>query len=69
MKDGFIKVAAATPEIKVADCVFNSEQILRYIDKAAQEKVKILVFPELSPYGIYLRRFVFTGSAAGVCKG
>ncbi len=51
MKDGFIKVAAATPEIKVADCVFNGEQILRYIDKAAQEKVKILVFPELSLTG------------------
>ena len=27
MKDGFIRVAAATPEIQVADCVYNREQM------------------------------------------
>ncbi|MCD8104664.1 MAG: NAD(+) synthase [Lachnospiraceae bacterium] len=47
MKDGFIKVAAAVPEIRVADCVFNTESICAKMDEAAGEHVKILVFPEL----------------------
>lgn len=47
MKDGFVKVASATPEIRVADCVFNSENILNIIRKAENKGVKLLVFPEL----------------------
>lgn len=47
MKDGFIKVAAASPKLKVADCDYNGEQILEIIRKAEKECVKLLVFPEL----------------------
>ncbi len=47
MKDGFVKTAAATPEIRVADCVFNAENILNIIINAEKEGVKLLVFPEL----------------------
>lgn len=47
MKDGFIKVAAASPSLKVADCEYNSEQIISTIKKANDKKVKILVLPEL----------------------
>lgn len=47
MKDGFVKVAAASPELKVADCDYNGERILECIREAEQEGVKILVFPEL----------------------
>ena len=47
MKDGFVKVAAATPEIKVADCAFNADNICRLFDEALAEKAKIVVFPEL----------------------
>lgn len=47
MKDGFVKVAAASPELKVADCDYNGERILECIKEAEQEGVKILVFPEL----------------------
>lgn len=47
MKDGFIKVAAASPDLKVADCDYNSEQIIDLIKKANEKGVKILVFPEL----------------------
>lgn len=47
MKHGFIKAAAATPEIRVADCDFNTEQILTLIKKACEEEVKVLAFPEL----------------------
>ncbi len=47
MKDGFIKVAALSPEIRVADCPFNAESICAQMDEAFQEHAKILVFPEL----------------------
>ncbi|MBQ8148519.1 MAG: NAD(+) synthase [Lachnospiraceae bacterium] len=47
MKDGFIKVAAATPQIKVADCEYNREQILNEIRKAEEQGVKLIVLPEL----------------------
>ena len=47
MRDGFIKVAAATPEIRVADVEYNTESILGLIRKAKGMGVKICVFPEL----------------------
>lgn len=47
VRDGFIKVAAITPEIKVADVDYNSEIICSYMKKAEQEVAKISVFPEL----------------------
>ncbi len=47
MRDGFLKVAAATTHIKVADCEYNTNQIIDTIKKAYQKKVKLLVFPEL----------------------
>ena len=34
MKDGFIKVAAASPQLKVADCEYNGEQILEMVKEA-----------------------------------
>lgn len=47
MKDGFVKVAACTPEIRVADVDFNVEKIIEQIEKCKEQKVKIAVFPEL----------------------
>lgn len=47
MKDGFIRTAAATPDIKTADCVYNAQRIIELIDKAAADEVSLLVFPEL----------------------
>lgn len=47
MRDGFVKAAAATPEIRVADCAFNADNICRLFDEAAAKKAKIAVFPEL----------------------
>ena len=47
MKDGFIKVAAATPEIKVADCKYNAKQIISLAKELAKKDVKLAVFPEL----------------------
>lgn len=47
MKQGFIKTAAATPRIIVADCRANGEEILRLIQKMNKEHAKLMVFPEL----------------------
>lgn len=47
MKDGFIKVAAATPEIHVADCVFNADNILSLCREANEKGVQAIGFPEL----------------------
>ena len=47
MKDGFIKVAALTPKIKVADCIYNTEAICSMLEEAWSRGAKILVFPEL----------------------
>ena len=47
MKDGFITVAAGTPQIRVADCRYNAEQIFTMIREAARQGVKILALPEL----------------------
>ena len=51
MKHGFIKVAAATPELRVADPVYNADKIIREIEKQAELHVQLLVFPELSLSG------------------
>ena len=45
---GFIRVAAAIPELKVADCAFNSERIEHLIKEAQAKEVQIVCFPELS---------------------
>ena len=47
MKHGFVKVAAATPEIRVADTQYNADSICRAIEEAAFERAKVIVFPEL----------------------
>ncbi len=43
---GFVKVAAATPQLKVADCFFNTSEILDTINNAEKSGVKAIVFPE-----------------------
>lgn len=51
MKQGFVKVAAATPDIKVADVSYNTEQICKLIDETVANGAKIVVFPELCVTG------------------
>lgn len=47
MKDGFIKVASATPAIRVADCAYNASEIIRQARQAAEKGAQLVVFPEL----------------------
>ena len=47
MKNNFIRVAAATPKIKVADVEHNKNQIMACVKEAMAAKAKIIVLPEL----------------------
>ena len=47
MQNGFITVAAAIPQVKVADCIFNTQQIESMIAQAEGKGVEVIVFPEL----------------------
>src|SRR5438477_13213725 len=48
---GFLRVAAATPILRVADCAHNADRILTLMTRAEAEGVAVLVFPELSLTG------------------
>ena len=51
MKNGFVQVAAATPDIRVADVEFNTQNIINAMEEAQKNGAKILVFPELCVTG------------------
>lgn len=51
MNKGFVKVAAAIPELKVADCAFNVSKIIELLQQAEHEKVQVVCFPELTVTG------------------
>jgi NAD+ synthase (glutamine-hydrolysing) len=47
LNHGFLRVAAAVPHLRVADCEFNADQIIGLLQRAEAEDVRVLVFPEL----------------------
>ena len=47
MKDGFIKVAAATPDVRVADCEYNATEIISMIHEMEEQGAKVMVFQNL----------------------
>ena len=51
MKQGFVKVAAVTPDLRVADVAYNTDKICEAIDAAQEKGAKIAVFPELCVTG------------------
>lgn len=62
MKFGFIKVAAASPLVQVADCFYNIQQIEGLMRKASEQEVELIVFPEMSVTG-YTCMDLFTQEA------
>ncbi|MCF0145005.1 MAG: NAD(+) synthase [Eubacterium sp.] len=48
MYQGFVKTAVVTPDVRVADPVFNADEILKNIRLCAEQHVKVIVFPELA---------------------
>ena len=55
MKNGFIKVAAASPVIRVCDCDYNADRVIECIEKADALGVKVLAFPALTLTGVECR--------------
>ena len=47
MRDGFFRVAAVTPKIRVADPVYNGGQICKWIEEGEKAGAGLMVFPEL----------------------
>jgi NAD+ synthase (glutamine-hydrolysing) len=47
LTEGYVRVAAATPHIRVADCMYNAERILALMERATREEVRLLCLPEL----------------------
>ena len=73
MKDGFIKVAAATPEIKVADWRFNSQRIIQCIQEAKGQGASLITFPELCVTAytcgdLFLQRTLLQGAQQAVAS-
>lgn len=71
MRDGFIKVAAVSPKIRVADAAYNSKVICEGIREAAREGAKVIVFPELSITGytcgdLFLQETLLAGALEGL---
>ncbi len=73
MEYGFVKVAAATPEIRVADCDFNTENVLELWRQADEQGCQLVVFPELVLTGytcsdLFLQPVLLDGCLAGLKK-
>lgn len=48
MHNGFLRVASCAPHVKVADVDYNLAQIIKHLDRLAESKVELAVFPEMS---------------------
>lgn len=51
MKNGFLRCAAAVPDVRVADCEYNADRIIEMSREAAENNCSLIVFPELSVTG------------------
>lgn len=73
MRDGFIKIAAVSPEMRVADCAYNAEKITEAISRAAAEGVRLLVLPELCLTGytcgdLFFQQALAEGAEAALAR-
>ncbi len=71
MRDGFVKVAAGTPKIRVADCRYNAEQIFSLMREADKQGVRVLCLPELCLTGytcgdLFLQDTLLRGAEEGL---
>ena len=71
MRDGFVKVAAGTPSIRVADCRYNAEQIFTLMREAHHQGVRVLCLPELCLTGytcgdLFLQPTLLKGAEEGL---
>ena len=71
MKNGFIRVACASPELRVADCAFNAGKMAEVLKDAMTKRVRLLVFPELSLTGytcgdLFAQQVLLDGAQKGL---
>ena len=71
MKDGFLNAAALSPALRVADCTYNTQQIIHTLRDAAARGVKLAVFPEFCLTGytcgdLFLQRTLQQGALDGL---
>ena len=59
-KFGYVRVAAAVPHMRVADCVYNASEIKKQITEAVAEGIEVVCFPELSITGYTCADLFFT---------
>lgn len=72
MKHGFVKVAAVTPKIKVADTKYNIEQIIGSYNEAYERGARVIVFPELCITGytcndLFLQETLLCAAKEALC--
>ena len=70
---GLIRVGAAVPELRLADCLYNCEEIISIIHKANAENVKVLTFPELCLTGfsngdLFYQKSLLNGAEQALTK-
>ena len=76
MQDGFVKIAAATPDLRVADCAYNASEIIKQAKQAAEKGAHLIVFPELCLTGytcgdLFLQQTLLSGALSAletVCR-
>lgn len=73
MKDGYIKAAAVTPKVKVADTKYNTDHICEKIRECGRNGAKIIVFPELCITGyscgdLFLQELLLEQALTGLQK-
>ncbi|NLL67759.1 MAG: NAD(+) synthase [Clostridiaceae bacterium] len=73
MDYGFVRVGAAAHELRVADCIFNTEKIIEVIKDAEKKSVEFLVFPELCITGytcgdLFLKDTLLKGAKEALVK-
>ncbi len=71
MKFGFVKCAAASPSVKVADCEFNTQQTIKEIEACADAGVSLVCFPELGLTGytcgdLFLQKSLYDAAEKGL---
>lgn len=71
MFDGFVKMGVCSPDLKVADCEYNSKKMIEKVRELSKKGVKILAFPELSLTGytcgdLFLQDALLKGALTGL---
>jgi len=73
MKDGFIRVCAATPAVRVADCEYNAGAVIALAKEAAEKGAQVVVFPELCLTGstcgdLFLHKTLLNGAEKALSR-